>query len=348
MCPIYKCLGREEASPRAKANLIRSLLFGKLPLKEAKPIIELCINCKMCCLECPAGVDIPKLVRWAKAQMPLSLRNRLFEIESLLKFGSLTAPLSNSFLKQRGFRLILETLLGIDRRRSLKFERRSLKGQTGQRSNTKVAFFHGCYVNYIDPEIGEAFIDVLTRRGVEVVVPKQRCCGISALADGNLSLARKKAEYNIEALLPWVEKGYEVVTTCPSCCLGLREEISIPVTYAAEYLMNLDINFKETKLKVAYHIPCHERALGSSFLKILKLLPGLELKEVDDCCGMAGTFGIKNFDLSMAIGQKAFETLKEMKKDVIITPCGGCEIQIKEGIKQEVIHPIELISKGGA
>ncbi len=64
---------REEASPRAKANLLRGVLSGQLRVDDltddrAKAIADLCFNCHQCRLECPASVDIPKIVGELKAQ----------------------------------------------------------------------------------------------------------------------------------------------------------------------------------------------------------------------------------------------------------------------------------------
>ena len=72
MCPIFRMNPREEASPRAKANLVRGLLDGNLPddtlLQDVcKEVADLCVHCHMCRLECPANVDIPKLMLEAKA-----------------------------------------------------------------------------------------------------------------------------------------------------------------------------------------------------------------------------------------------------------------------------------------
>ena len=67
MCPIFRFAPAEEASPRAKANLVRSLLTGRLDPDQLskdslKSIADLCVNCHQCRSECPANVDIPKLV----------------------------------------------------------------------------------------------------------------------------------------------------------------------------------------------------------------------------------------------------------------------------------------------
>jgi ferredoxin len=73
MCPIFRLAPEEEASPRAKANLLRGLLSGELSAEVlshdiVKEVSDLCVHCHQCRLECPAAVDIPKLMVEAKAQ----------------------------------------------------------------------------------------------------------------------------------------------------------------------------------------------------------------------------------------------------------------------------------------
>ena len=71
MCPTFRPSPREEASPRSKANLARGILTGTLPAGTVaddafKEVCDLCVHCHMCRLECPANVDIPKLMAEAK------------------------------------------------------------------------------------------------------------------------------------------------------------------------------------------------------------------------------------------------------------------------------------------
>jgi glycerol-3-phosphate dehydrogenase subunit C len=78
------------------------------------------------------------------------------------------------------------------------------------------------------------------------------------------------------------------------------------------------------------------------------MIPELEIKNItDSCCGIAGTFGMKkqNFDLSMKIGTNLFSELKRVNPDLVVSGCGTCQIQIKQGIGLEVIHPITLINR---
>ena len=71
MCPTFRITHQEAAAPRAKANLLRRLLAPDqaVPLgaNDVRAVADLCINCKMCAHECPAHVNIPKLMLEAKA-----------------------------------------------------------------------------------------------------------------------------------------------------------------------------------------------------------------------------------------------------------------------------------------
>ena len=78
----------EESSPRAKANLLRGVITGRLPVAtlgedDVKAVADLCVNCHQCRVECPASVDIPKIVQETKAQYVRS--NGLKFTETLLQ-----------------------------------------------------------------------------------------------------------------------------------------------------------------------------------------------------------------------------------------------------------------------
>ncbi len=64
MCPIFRAAPDEAATPRAKANLMRRLLQpdadpARLSSDEVRAVADLCVNCKMCAVECPAHVNVP-------------------------------------------------------------------------------------------------------------------------------------------------------------------------------------------------------------------------------------------------------------------------------------------------
>ena len=179
MCPIFRFAPREEATPRAKANLLRGLLTGNLPSEhlssdELKAVSDLCINCHQCRLECPASVDIPKLVTEARAQyVATNGLSRTDWVMSRLdwfsQLGSRFAPLANWAIGNRAMRWLMQYILGISAGRKLpRFARTSFMRwasrerltQPPRSSGQKVAYFVDTYANWHDVELAMAVVDL--------------------------------------------------------------------------------------------------------------------------------------------------------------------------------------------
>ncbi len=136
MCPIFRVLPAEEASPRAKTNLLRAVLDGRFDPQVAagddfKAVSDLCVNCHQCRLECPAGIDIPKLMIEAKAMYVDANGLRpsqwlLARFDRLSRWGTAFSPVANWAVSNRIARWVLEKTLGIAQGRKLpRFARRS-------------------------------------------------------------------------------------------------------------------------------------------------------------------------------------------------------------------------------
>src|SRR4029077_18536583 len=118
MCPIFRATRSEAATPRAKANLMRHLLAEGtdsrlLTSTEVREVADLCVNCKMCAQECPAHVNIPKLMLEAKAAHVAEhgldrIDWVMSRTESFARLGSNFAALANAALASRTLRWLLE------------------------------------------------------------------------------------------------------------------------------------------------------------------------------------------------------------------------------------------------
>ena len=67
MCPIFRAEHAEQATPRAKANLLRQVASGAIDPRtwgseEFKKNADLCIHCNLCQSECPSGLDVSGLM----------------------------------------------------------------------------------------------------------------------------------------------------------------------------------------------------------------------------------------------------------------------------------------------
>jgi FAD/FMN-containing dehydrogenase/Fe-S oxidoreductase len=264
MCPVFRATGDEAATPRAKANLRRLLADPTtVSADEVREVAELCVNCKMCRDECPARVDVSKLMLEAKAadQAENGLDRAdwvLARTEAFAATGSNFAPIVNALLGRRSVRWLLEKLFGVSRRRRLQafavrnFVRRargagltrkfqvpgsrfpegsrtpinSEPGTAGSwNSPPRVAYFVDVFANYNDPLIGEATVAVLRHHGIDVYVPpRQVGCGIAPLVQGDVEAAREAAVRNVRALADLVREGYRIVCSEPTAALMLSQD----------------------------------------------------------------------------------------------------------------------------
>src|SRR5438105_10442334 len=127
MCPIFRATRAEEATPRAKANLLRVLLRPgetgspdprRLADADVRAVADLCVNCKMCATECPSHVDVPRLMLEAKAanvaEHGLDRPDWfLARSEMFARLCSNFAPLVNAALTSRTVRWVLAKLFGL-------------------------------------------------------------------------------------------------------------------------------------------------------------------------------------------------------------------------------------------
>src|SRR5205823_1242523 len=112
---------------------------------------------------------------------------------------------------------------------------------------------------------------------------------------------------------------------------------------------NLQLDFKPVNASLAYHMPCHLKALevGSPGLSLLRLIPGLSVRTThDSCSGMAGTFGLKreNYRSSLRAGWGVISSLRQTDFQAGTTECSACKMQMEQGTTKPTIHPLKLLA----
>jgi glycerol-3-phosphate dehydrogenase subunit C len=112
----------------------------------------------------------------------------------------------------------------------------------------------------------------------------------------------------------------------------------------------LNLDFKPVPMRLLYHAPCHLKSHGIGYpaMRLLRLVPGVELEEVDEgCCGISGTFGVKveKYDLSMQIGSRLFAAVKAAGSDAVLADCETCRMQVEHGAGAQSAHPIEILAR---
>lgn len=300
MCPIFRLDPVEEASPRAKANLIRNYCLGDvkdddLASPEMKSVANLCFNCKQCELECPSRVNISHMMIEAKAAYVAAhglsrAEWILSRVHSLDRLASLAPLLTNSLLANPFARWLLEKFTGIARQRKLprlssrsflKVARRQLLTRPVRWNEQRaVVYFVDHYANYHDPQLGQALVAVLRHHGIPVYVPPAQVpSGMAMFSSGDLDSARRLATQNIKVLAEFAREGIPIICTEPAAALCLRKEYPAIVDHpdveviaentieAGDYLFQmhtagkLRTDFRPLDMDIAYHTPCHLLAL---------------------------------------------------------------------------------------
>ncbi|MBN2137148.1 MAG: anaerobic glycerol-3-phosphate dehydrogenase subunit C [Sedimentisphaerales bacterium] len=329
MCPVFRAIGEELGSSRAKANLLAFWASGQLADKdfesaEFRKFLDLCVNCKACTQQCPSGVDIPGLVTFARSEYVR--RKGLRRTERVLSgnrylgmLGSLFGRIAGFFMSLGIFKWALDKLVGIDRRRAipafawgsfLRAGRRYLAAcEPIAEPVDKVAYFLDTYANYNDHELGYAVIDVLRANGIEVILPKQLPSPLPAIVYGDVKRAKKDLAYSVKHLAKAVRDGYKIVCSEPSAALCIKDELRRYIAgpdaelvagntfELMSYLLDLHEAGKlkrpqrSISEKFVYHLPCHLSATARQGASI-KLLGDLcDTEVVDLKAGCCGLAG---------------------------------------------------------
>jgi Fe-S oxidoreductase len=385
MCPSYHATNEEEHSTRGRANALRAALSGRLPAEELTSkrmydVLDLCLECKGCKRECPTNVDMAKIKYEFLAhyyeEHGTPLRARMFAgIERLNKLGSLFPSLANFTMGLSPVKWMFDRFVGIDARREMPpfaaetFETWHRRRSTGaSNGKPKAVLFHDCFMNYNYPQVGHAAAELLEKAGYEVVLADKKCCGRPMISKGLIEDARAVAEHNVRTLAPYADEGIPVVGCEPSCLLTLRDDyldlmsgdqtgkVANNAWMLDEFLVRLQqsgklkIRFKDEPRQVLFHGHCHQKAhIGSApSLAALRLVPGLEVKEINSgCCGMAGSFGFEkeHYDISETIGrQRLMPAVEAASPETEIAVTGvSCRQQIGHFTARRPRHVAEIL-----
>ena len=364
--PLYP--GPKQAGPDELRYRIKDSAFFDNALKY-------CLNCKRCEVACPSGVKVGDIVARAKIKYGHSqhkMRDLMLSSTDLVGGMATTfAPIVNLALSLDITKSVLDSTLGVSAHASMpkyaskRFEQWFKKVKAHQEGYSRfVEYFHGCYVNYNYPQLGQDFVTLMNACGYGVhILEKQKCCGVALIANGFASQATSAAKTNLASIR---KASQPVLTTSSSCTLTIKEEYSTildqdtsdiqsKVQMAVKWLYDriergeVRLAFrKDFKMKAAYHTPCHLQKLGNQIYSIalLRMIPGLDLKVLEQkCCGISGTFGFKkeNYAISQKIGSQLYERIYAANPEVVITDCETCKWQIEGACGIPVFNPISIL-----
>jgi len=335
---------------------------------------------------CPADVPLSQMHNEARAEYVEDhmskfsmkyIRNRLVaNYRTVAKFSSMFPRTTNLFINNSVLRWFGEKVMGITKERELPtFATTTFRewwakrgGPNVESDEKKVAYFHGCYANYNKPHVAKAMVRVYEQFGYEVAVPDQGCSGTPMFANGMLSDAASDAKLNVKEMGELVEEGYDVICSCTSCSMSLKQEypelfnydgiedVSSATYESLEYLRiheDLSGEISEAEVEfpdVAYHAPCHARnqGLDRQAVELFRDLDGMGIEDVGkSCSGISGTYGLKSekYEKSMAIGEEMFEHMEHAEGETGMTECPTCSMQMEHGTGYEIRHPLEVLEE---
>ncbi len=387
-CPTYVTLGNELDSPRGRIYLIKDMLENGRPAdREIVTHIDRCLSCLSCMTTCPSGVNYMHLVDHARAHIEKTYRRPVADrvIRALL---AITLP----YPKRFRVALRLAGLFGrfavpvLERIPSLKPMAAMLKlapvsvpspspvslpgrhAPHGQKRG-RVALLTGCAQQVLEPGINEATVRLLTRFGIEVVVPEgEGCCGALVHHMGKEGAALAAARRNIDAWTREIERGAldAIVITASGCGTTIKDYgfmLRLDPAYAekaarvselakdvTEYLATLDLPEPSvnTGLTVAYHSACsmqHGQKITRQ-PKDLLVHAGFVVKEPREghlCCGSAGTYNIMQPEISAKLRDRKVKNIEATGASVVATGNIGCITQIAGAAKMPVVHTVALL-----
>ncbi len=370
--PLYP--GPKQAGPDGERLRLKRPEFFDESLKW-------CLNCKRCEVACPSNVRIGDIIQAARIKhskkKPGLREYMLANTDFMGTMASPFAPIVNMAVGLKPVKVVMDKTIGIDHRRMFPkyafgtFEswlKRNRKKQA--KFPRQVSYFHGCYVNYNNPQLGKDFVKIMNAMGIGVqLLEKEKCCGVPLISNGLIDQAKRQGEVNISSIRrSVVENKIPVLGTSSTCTFTLRDEyphllgienndVRDSIELATRYIYRMlssgevKLRFKKDapKLRVAYHTACHMEKLGWAYYstELLRMIPSVELIMLDSqCCGIGGTYGFKkeNYATSQAIGDNLFRKIEASGCDVVSTDCETCKWQIEMSTSKEVIHPLSILA----
>jgi glycolate oxidase iron-sulfur subunit len=385
-CPTYVTLGNELDSPRGRIYLIKDMLENGRPAdKQIVTHIDRCLSCLACMTTCPSGVDYMHLVDHARIHIEKTYKRPL--INRLTRgILAMTLPYPARFRAALGLARLGRPFAGLLKRipalrpmgamldlapRSIPAAGDSARPATHAPKAAKrgrVAILTGCAQPVLDPGINAATIRLLTRLGVEVVVPEgEGCCGALVHHMGREAQALDSARRNVDVWTREIDKGGldAIVITASGCGTTIKDyghmlrldpayaetakRVSALAKDVTEYLSTLGLPVQDKKnLTVTYHSACsmqHGQKITMA-PKILLKNAGFTVRDPAEghlCCGSAGTYNIMQPEISEKLKARKVKNLEATRPDIIAAGNIGCMTQIGSGTAVPIVHTIELL-----
>lgn len=259
MCPSYRASKDEKDVTRGRARVLEELLQGTFDGKgsgrgrsgllapEVWEALDLCLSCKACAADCPAGVDMARykseaLFRRFVGRIRPASHYALGWLPRWLRLARVAPRMTSAMLKTPIASWALHTFGGVDAHRrlpavtSMPFGR-WLRAEGRHRvrvpdaakdsspSRGPVLVWVDSFSAGVDPAGARATIAVLESMGYEVVLPPDACCGLTWITTGQLDGARRRLKRLVGVFAPFAAAGIPILGIEPSCTAVLRSDL---------------------------------------------------------------------------------------------------------------------------
>ncbi|MCM1339313.1 MAG: (Fe-S)-binding protein [Muribaculaceae bacterium] len=336
-CPLFKINPNECAVSKGKFIMLHGVTLGNLELsKNINKYLDMCLKCGKCNKFCPSGIDVCRIISAAKYEYMRS---------------TFWGKLLNFLMSKYVFGVFLE--VG-------KLISKPFRKNISRKGGLKLLYFKGC-INKICPRTDSYIAKIFKNVPIDIIEPNFDCCGLPLLSEGNLERFEQVAKSNLE--LADCDYDY-LITDCASCestILGYPDYLDNITGIAPEKSINWgnlialkNIKFKFKKpLTVTFHKPCHLKndVFLNRIFENCENVNYVEMDNYDSCCGFAGSFGIKNRELSLEISKQKAHNIKAVNADYVITTCPSCVLGLKLGLhsigcKTKVVTLLEFLAMG--
>jgi glycolate oxidase iron-sulfur subunit len=386
-CPTYVLLGDERDSPRGRIYLMKEMFEHDRPASpEVQHHVDRCLSCLSCMTTCPSGVDYMHLVDYTRAhieetgkrgfreRLARSLLAAILPYPDRFRFALRAARLMRPFtgiLRRLGFKELV-AMLELAPAGLLRGADFTGPGTAATRAERRrrVILLAGCAQQVLRPEINDATIRLLARRGVDVeVAPGAGCCGALVHHMGREAEAIAFAKRNVDAWTRLMDKGDRidaVIVNASGCGTTVKDyahmlarepayaeraaKLSAMTRDVTEFLASYDMGppMRWSSLRVAYHSACsmqHGQRLSDEPRKLLRNagFTVLEVPEGHLCCGSAGTYNILQPSIAADLRDRKVANIRSMRPDLVATGNIGCITQLASGMDIPIAHTVELL-----
>lgn len=386
VCPTYVVLGDERDSPRGRIYLMKDMFERDKPAsQQVQHHLDRCLSCLSCMTTCPSGVDYMHLVDTARVHIE-ETGTRSWKDKFVREFLARTLPYPDRFwwalrvapvgrplrglMKRLGFPQLaaMVELAPVTLPPAGRYSRPGTAA-TGMKRRARVLMLAGCAQQVLRPDINDATVRILARRGVDVTVANGAgCCGALVHHMGREDEALVQAKANIDAWVHEIEKDPvdAILINASGCGTTVKDyahmfkndpdyadkarQVSELTQDVTEFLEDYSLGppKRYSSLRVAYHSACslqHGQKVNDGPRELLRNA-GYTVADIAEghiCCGSAGAYNVLQPEIAEQLRKRKVQNIRKARPDVVAAGNIGCITQLASGMDTPIAHTVELL-----